>query len=64
MLVIIGIMAWPWHFQAGKGEYAEIGSALAGWAVATGMILGVLLGTATSVLALRSGVRALERMEF
>jgi ABC-2 type transport system permease protein len=63
LLLVIGLMALPWHAQAAfdGGE----GGLTAGqvWILAP-LLLGVAVGAAAAWLPLRAGARALRRMEF
>jgi ABC-2 type transport system permease protein len=59
LLLIIGLMATPWHL-----ELIERFGEISGWWLAFGIIAGLALGGAAVALPLRIGARALRRMEF
>jgi ABC-2 type transport system permease protein len=59
LMLLLLVMAGPWHLQMGLAGTAE-----AGWVVGLGAALGLALAAAAVVLPLRAGVRALRRMEF
>jgi ABC-2 type transport system permease protein len=64
LLLVICLMAAPWHLQAVGGERPDVDPpALTGLLLA-GAVAGVLLGVGAVVLPLRLGVQALRRMEF
>jgi ABC-2 type transport system permease protein len=70
LLLILGLMAAPWHM----GAYLAVmpfltemdpGSALlSGGFIGTGVALGLFAGVACVILPLRAGIRALREMEF
>jgi ABC-2 type transport system permease protein len=64
LLLVIGLMALPYHLQAASRQDTDPGAGVAfGWlAVRVGSVLG--LGVAAVFVPLRLGVRALRRMEF
>jgi ABC-2 type transport system permease protein len=62
LLAELGVMAGPWHLQAG---WAAMGEAEpSAWPVLLGAAVGLGLGAAAVVVPLRMGVRALREMEF
>ena len=60
LLTVLVVMAGPWHAQAAWADGGE--PAL--WTVLPGAALGLAAGAAAVFLPLRTGVRALRRMEF
>jgi ABC-2 type transport system permease protein len=70
LLLILGLMAAPWHMGAYLAMIpllSEIdpGPALLSWGfLGTGVVLGLFAGIACVILPLRAGVRALREMEF
>jgi len=64
LLVILGLMAGPWHLQATAGEHAELSTPMSGWWIVAGVLAGLVVGVVAVVLPLRSGAVALRRMEF
>jgi len=70
LLLILGLMAVPWHMEAyltmmpflsdRKSEVALLSEGFIG----AGVVLGLLAGIACVVLPLRAGIRALREMEF
>jgi len=70
LLLILGLMAVPWHMEAyltmmpflsdRKSEVALLSEGFIG----AGVVLGLLAGIACVVLPLRAGIRALHEMEF
>ena len=60
LLTVLVVMAGPWHAQAAWAEGGE--PAL--WTVLPGAAAGLAVGAAAVFLPLRTGVRALRRMEF
>jgi ABC-2 type transport system permease protein len=65
LLLVIGLMAAPYHFFA--AAHLESGTELAGaWLAITraGVLAGVVLGWVAVIVPLRMGIRALRRMEF
>jgi ABC-2 type transport system permease protein len=64
LLLLIGLMAVPWHLRAAFGDAAELVEVNAdGWIV-LGVVLGTLVGIAAAVIPLRIGRRVLQKMEF
>ena len=61
LLVVIGLMAAPWHLRA-----AATGPEAGGltWGQAAGAALGVLLGLFAVLAPMRTGAKALREMEF
>jgi ABC-2 type transport system permease protein len=70
LLVILGLMAAPWHAEPfvrhllgiAKDEPVSLGTM--GSFVGVGTVLGLLVGIASVVFPLRAGIRALRAMEF
>ena len=63
LLVVIGLMATPWHFHLLWGETDERGPAGYWWRGVTSLV-GLIVGVLTVIIPLRIGARALRRMEF
>jgi ABC-2 type transport system permease protein len=64
LIVVIGLMAGPWHLQAVGGGPGELSGPWAGVWVGLGVLLGLGVGTAAVIVPLRLGAEALRRMEF
>jgi ABC-2 type transport system permease protein len=64
LLVIIGVMAAPWHIHAALGEGSELTATDPPWSVFAGVIPGIVAGVVVALIPLRIGARALRRMEF
>lgn len=62
LLVVLATMAGPWHAQM-AWQSAE-GGEPAAWTLLPGAAVGLAVGAAAVWLPLRTGVRALRRMEF
>jgi ABC-2 type transport system permease protein len=64
LLLVIGLMAGPWHLVVAMGMNPE--SELLGrlWWLLAGQVLGIAVGAAAVVVPLRAGARALRQMEF
>ncbi len=62
LVVVIGLMATPWHVVTALGDFGPRESADI-WIVA-GCVLGASLGIAATIVPLRMGCHALRRMEF
>jgi ABC-2 type transport system permease protein len=63
LILVIGLMAAPWHVYAAVGDDLGWGNREA-WLLAGGMLAGLALGVAAVVVPLRVGARTLRRMEF
>ncbi len=63
LLVVVGVMALPWHLNCAVQGEESVNPALAGW-LAAGVAAGLALGAAAVIVPLRIGIRALRRMEF
>jgi ABC-2 type transport system permease protein len=64
LLVVILLMAMPWHVQAAwEGKPVVVASAT-GWLLFLPALLGIGVGAGAAWFPLRAGARALERMEF
>jgi ABC-2 type transport system permease protein len=64
LVVVIGLMAGPWHAQAAAVGPTEATGPWAFLGVALGVLMGLGAGTAAVVVPLRLGAEALRRMEF
>jgi hypothetical protein len=64
LLIVIGLMAAPWHLYAAFGDAADLMEVNANGWIILGVALGTLVGLAAALVPLRIGRRALERMEF
>lgn len=63
LLVVIGLMAAPWHARMAWQRVATFEAPAAWWELA-GMAAGLVCGAVAVVVPLRLGARALRRMEF
>jgi ABC-2 type transport system permease protein len=64
LLLIVGLMAGPWHARAVAID-AELETVVPmEWFVGVGLALGLAIGAASIILPLRAGIRALHDMEF
>ncbi len=63
LLVVIGLMAAPWHARMAWQRVATFEAPAAWWELA-GMAAGLVCGAVAVVVPLRIGARALRRMEF
>jgi ABC-2 type transport system permease protein len=64
LLVVIGLMAAPWHLYAAFGDAADLMEVNANGWIVLGVVLGTLAGIAAAVIPLRMGRGVLQRMEF
>lgn len=64
LLVVIGLMALPWHVHAIASSREEFYTTPPGWLVTGGLLAGLAVGAAAVVVPLRAGARALREMEF
>jgi ABC-2 type transport system permease protein len=70
LLLILGLMAAPWHaammFAASASEWSTMWSTIVPmeWIIGFGLLLGLVAAAASVVLPLRAGIRALRTMEF
>ncbi len=64
LLLILGLMAGPWHARAVLIEADANRFDSMEWVVGAGLALGLAIGAASVVLPLRAGIRALRDMEF
>jgi ABC-2 type transport system permease protein len=65
LLVVIGVMAFPYHAWASAPKEGGVAStASPGWWLPAGLAAGVAIGVLAVVLPLRAGARALRQMEF
>jgi ABC-2 type transport system permease protein len=64
LLLVVGLMAVPWHLRAALGDVAELADVnVDGW-IMLGVVLGTVVGSAAAVVPLRIGRRTLQKMEF
>jgi ABC-2 type transport system permease protein len=63
LVLVIGLMAAPWHAYAAVGDGERWSESASAW-VAAGMAAGLVLGTAAVLVPLRLGARTLRQMEF
>jgi ABC-2 type transport system permease protein len=64
LVVTLALMAVPWHFYAVAGDQPFLKSTVVHWLLGAGVLAGVAVGAVVTVLPLRTGMRALRRMEF
>jgi ABC-2 type transport system permease protein len=64
LLLMIGLVAGPWHLAATQQAEAPTGLGESGWMLAGRILIGVLLGVGAVAIPLRAGASALRRMEF
>jgi ABC-2 type transport system permease protein len=64
LLVIILVMAAPWHVFMAGGRETHLSEGYTGWLIAAGIVVGLGVGAAVSVMPLWLGAEALRRMEF
>jgi ABC-2 type transport system permease protein len=64
LLLIIGLMAAPWHARILMSDAHGNVSIPMGFAIPVGIALGLAVGVASVFLPLRAGIRALRGMEF
>jgi ABC-2 type transport system permease protein len=64
LLLILGLMAAPWHATTMFGESESTSILPTAGLVVFGLLLGLAAGVASVVLPLRAGIRALREMEF
>lgn len=63
LLVVLALMALPWHLQMATAESAESRQP-SWWIVGLGATLGLATGAAAVVIPLQLGVQTLRKMEF
>jgi ABC-2 type transport system permease protein len=63
LLVVVGLMAAPWHLQMAAVDNLRSGP-ISDWWLIGGILGGIALGAAAVLVPLRSGARALRQMEF
>jgi ABC-2 type transport system permease protein len=64
LLLILGLMAAPWHVKRMFDAMEETRLIPMEGIVAVGFVLGLALGAASVIFPLRAGIRALREMEF
>ncbi len=65
LLLVLGLIAAPWHVQMMFGEMRGTLTLPLGWAIAVvGLVLGLSVGVLSPMWAMRAGIRALREMEF
>jgi ABC-2 type transport system permease protein len=64
LLLIVGLMAAPWHARTMMADAEGNLSVPMGGAIVLGLVLGLAVGVASVLLPLRAGIRALRGMEF
>ncbi|HEY7328540.1 MAG TPA: hypothetical protein VH592_12915 [Gemmataceae bacterium] len=65
LLLILGLMAAPWHAQMMLSEVIDLSALPVGnWLAIVGTALGLTVGMLSPLLAMRAGARALREMEF
>jgi ABC-2 type transport system permease protein len=64
LLLIVGLMAAPWHARIMMADAEGNLSIPMGGIIALGLVLGLAVGLASVLLPLRAGIRALRGMEF
>jgi ABC-2 type transport system permease protein len=64
LLLIVGLMAAPWHARIMMTDAEGNVSIPMGFAIPLGLVLGLAVGVACVLLPLRAGIRALRGMEF
>jgi ABC-2 type transport system permease protein len=64
LLLILGLMAAPWHVEQMFESREETRLIPMEGIVAAGLILGLAVGAASAIIPLRAGIRALRDMEF
>jgi ABC-2 type transport system permease protein len=64
LLLVLGLMAAPWHAMIMFGESESNSIVPAAGIAVFGLLLGLAAGVASVVLPLRAGIRALRAMEF
>lgn len=65
LLLVLGLMAAPWHAETMLGEMKELSVLPVGKGIAViCLAMGLAVGAASPLLAMRAGIRALREMEF
>jgi len=64
LVLVIGIMALPWHLVVAAQGSADLDLLGRKWWLLAAEVLGIALGAAAVVIPLRAGARALRAMEF
>jgi ABC-2 type transport system permease protein len=65
LLLVLGLMAAPWHAETMLGEMRELSMLPVGKGIAViCLTMGLAVGVASPLLAMRAGIRALQEMEF
>jgi ABC-2 type transport system permease protein len=63
LLVVLALMALPWHLQMATAESADSRQPN-WWIIGMGTALGLVTGVAAVVIPLQLGVQTLRKMEF
>ncbi len=64
LLVVLGLMAAPWHLEVMVSEMGEQSAISVAFVVGVGLVLGLGVGAASVLFPLRAGIKALREMEF
>jgi ABC-2 type transport system permease protein len=64
LVLVIGLMAAPWHLYVVLSGSFEMHLESAAWWLLAGSAAGLVVGVVGTVLPLRAGARALRGMEF
>ena len=65
LLLVLGLMAAPWHAETMLGELKELSMLPIGKGIAViCLVMGLAVGAVSPLLAMRAGIRALREMEF
>lgn len=64
LVLVVGLMAAPWHLSAVGTEYGDVSEVVPSVGVVAGIVAGLGCGLAAVVVPLRLGARTLREMEF
>jgi ABC-2 type transport system permease protein len=64
LLVVLGLMAAPWHLEMMVTDIGEQPMLSIAFFVGAGLVLGLAVGAASVLFPLRAGIKALREMEF
>jgi ABC-2 type transport system permease protein len=64
LLLVLGLMAAPWHLGMMVRELGEQPTLSIAIVVSAGIVLGLAVGAASVLFPLRAGIKALREMEF